>query len=83
MVFFHAADNDVNLHGGLNKSQFMMTQLFTEHLANDCSDYAGIKFEVKFPDNRMTLEQLTVSQQIYFQFLSDLRRNKNCLKSPM
>merc|ERR1711893_590198 len=34
IYFVHASDGEKNLHNGLNKSQFMMSELFRNHCKN-------------------------------------------------
>lgn len=70
LIFFHAADADISLQGGLNKSEFMMKRLFHKHLYEDCDPkFTGsIKYDVQFPDNKMSLEALQKQTECGFDF---------------
>jgi len=54
IYFVHASDGEKNLHNGLNKSQFMMSELFRNH----CKNYNIGDFDLKFPSAKLSLDEI-------------------------
>jgi len=59
IYFVHASDGEKNLHNGLNKSQFMMSELFRNH----CKNYNIGDFDLKFPSAELSLDEIKSKAQ--------------------